>query len=161
MSPPDKVVPCLWFAGEAEAAARFYVSLLPDSRIHAVTRSPVDTPGGPAGGVLTVAFTLAGRRYLALNGRPDFAFNDGVSFQILCGDQAEVDRLWAALSDGGTELACGWVRDRWGLPWQVTPARLMDLIADPATAGPAMTAMMGMVKIDLAGIEAAVRPPAA
>ena len=154
-----KIVPCLWFAGDGEAAARFYVSLLPDSRIDAVTRSPVETPSGPAGSVLTVQFTLAGQAYLALNGEPDFPFTQAVSFQILTDDQAETDRLWDALvADGGREVQCGWLTDRWGLSWQVTPRRLMQLTTDPdpARARAAMQAMMSMVKIDIAALERAV-----
>ncbi len=155
----DKIVPCLWFNGDGEEAARFYVSLLPDSRIDAVNRSPVDTPSGPAGSVLTIQFTLAGRAYLALNGGPDFPFNQAVSFQVLTDDQAETDRLWDALvTGGGREVQCGWLIDRWGLSWQVTPRRLMDLTTDPdpARARAAMEAMMTMVKIDIAALDRAV-----
>lgn len=108
----QKVVPCLWFNGDAEAAAAFYVSLLPDSRIDRILKSPADTPSGPAGTVLTVEFTLAGAQYMGLNGGPQFRFTEAVSFQIYCDDQSEVDRLWAALTEGGTEVACGWVKDR-------------------------------------------------
>jgi predicted 3-demethylubiquinone-9 3-methyltransferase (glyoxalase superfamily) len=151
----QKIVPCLWFGGQAEEAATFYVSLLPDSRIDRILRSPTDTPSGPEGSVLTVEFTLAGQRYVGLNGGPDHPFTQAVSFQILCQDQAEIDRLWAALSEGGEEVACGWLTDRWGLSWQITPARLIELINDPdrARAKRAMEAMMQMVKIDLAAIE--------
>src|SRR5437764_10847892 len=98
----QKVIPCLWFNGQAEEAARRYVELLPNSHIDRVLRSPVDTPGGPAGSVLTVEFTLAGNKFVGLNGGPYFSFTEAVSFQIMCDNQAEVDRLWAALSDGGT-----------------------------------------------------------
>ena len=156
----DKIVPCLWFDGEAEAATAFYVSLLPDSRITAVNRTPVDTPSGPAGSVLTVQFVLAGREYLALNGGPNFRFTEAVSFMVMTEDHAETDRLWDALTaDGGRENACGWLKDRWGLSWQITPVALMNAIAhpDPATAKRAFEAMMGMTKIDIAAIEAAVR----
>jgi predicted 3-demethylubiquinone-9 3-methyltransferase (glyoxalase superfamily) len=153
----QKIVPCLWFGGQAEEAATFYVSLLPDSRIDRILRSPTDTPSGPEGSVLTVEFTLAGQRYLGLNGGSDHPFTQAVSFQILCQDQAEIDRLWTALSKGGEEVACGWLTDRWGLSWQITPARLIELINDPdrARAKRAMEAMMQMVKIDLAAIERA------
>ena len=152
----QKVTPFLMFDGQAEEAARFYVSLLPDSRIDRVTRSPADTPGGPAGTVLTVEFTLAGGKFIALNGHRN-PFNDAVSFQIHCADQAEVDRLWAALSAGGSEVACGWLRDRWGLSWQVTPTRLYELLndADPDRSRRAMQAMMTMVKLDIAALERA------
>jgi predicted 3-demethylubiquinone-9 3-methyltransferase (glyoxalase superfamily) len=111
----QKVTPCLWFDGQAEQAARFCVSLLPDSRIERVTRSPAETPSGPAGMVLTVAFTLAGTRFLGLNGGPQYRFSEAVPFSIACADQPEVDRLWAALADGGTPGPCGWLKDRWGL----------------------------------------------
>ncbi len=154
----QKIVPFLSFPNhDAEEAAQFYVSLLPDSRIDKVVHSPIETPSGPAGSVLTVEFTLAGLRYVALNGGPDEPFNPAVSFMILCDDQAEVDRLWASLSAGGEEIACGWLRDRWGVTWQITPARLMELIKDPdiARAKRAMAAMMDMVKIDIAAIEKA------
>jgi predicted 3-demethylubiquinone-9 3-methyltransferase (glyoxalase superfamily) len=155
----DKIVPCLWFDGEAEAATAFYVSLLPDSRITAVNRSPVDTPSGPAGSVLTVQFVLAGREYLALNGGPNFRFTEAVSFMVMTEDQAETDRLWDALTaDGGSENACGWLKDRWGLSWQITPRRLMELTTDPnpARAKAAMQAMMDMIKIDVAALDRAV-----
>ncbi len=155
----DKIVPCLWFDGEAEAATAFYVSLLPDSRITAVNRSPVDTPSGPAGSVLTVQFVLAGREYLALNGGPNFRFTEAVSFMVMTEDQAETDRLWDALTaDGGRENACGWLKDRWGLSWQITPRRLVELTTDPdpARAKAAMQAMMEMIKIDVAALDCAV-----
>ncbi|MBB5741197.1 VOC family protein [Brevundimonas aurantiaca] len=155
----DKIVPCLWFDGEAEAATAFYVSLLPDSRITAVNHSPVDTPSGPAGSVLTVQFVLAGREYLALNGGPNFRFTEAVSFMVMTEDQAETDRLWDALTaDGGRENACGWLKDRWGLSWQITPRRLVELTTDPdpARAKAAMQAMMEMIKIDVAALERAV-----
>src|SRR5262249_19797649 len=106
----QKVTPFLWFDGQAEDAARFYVSLLPDSRIERMTPSPADTPSGPAGMVLTVEFTLAGNRFVGLNGGPHYRFSEAVSFQIACADQAEVDRLWSALSAGGTEGPCGWLK---------------------------------------------------
>ncbi len=150
-----KIIPFLSFDRQAEEAARFYVSLLPDSRIDRVTRSPVDTPGGAAGTVLIVEFTLAGSPFIALN-TPGFSFTEAVSFQIACADQAETDRLWAALTaDGGKEIACGWLKDRWGLFWQVTPTRLMELIKDPDRnrARRAMEAMMKMIKINIAEVE--------
>jgi hypothetical protein len=155
----DKIVPCLWFDGDAEAATAFYVSLLPDSRIIAVNRSPVDTPSGREGSVLTVQFVLAGREYVALNGGPAFRFTEAVSFMVMTEDQAETDRLWDALiADGGSENACGWLKDRWGLSWQITPRRLMDLTTDPdpARARAPMTAMMTMRKIDIAALDRAV-----
>ena len=153
----QKITPFLSFDGQAEEAARFYVSLFPDSRIDRVTRSPVETPGGKVGSVLIVEFTLAGTQYIALN-TPGFTFTEAVSFQIACEDQAETDRLWSALTaDGGSEIACGWLKDRWGVFWQVTPKRLMELIKDPDhdRARRAMEAMMKMVKIDIAELERA------
>jgi len=153
----QKITPCLWFNGDAEDAASFYVTLLPNSRIDRVFRSPADTPSGPAGSVLTVEFTLAGMQYLGLNGGPEFKFNEAVSFQIHCDDQQEVDRLWANLLDGGTEIECGWIKDRWGLAWQIVPVRLEELLRDPdpERARRAMKAMMNMVKIDIAALERA------
>ena len=144
----DKITPCLWFDGQAEEAATFYVSLLPDSRIERVLRSPVDTESVPVGGVLTVDFTLAGKRYVALNAGPHHKFNEAVSFQIHCDDQEEVDRLWAALSEGGEEIVCSWLKDRWGLCWQIVPKRLLELITDPdpVRAKRAMEAMMTWLK---------------
>ena len=153
----NKVTPFLSFDGQAEEAARFYVSLLPDSRIDRVTHSPMDTQGGEAGTVLIVEFTLAGTSYLALN-TPGFEFTGAVSFLISCEDQAETDRLWAALTaDGGSEIACGWLKDRWGVFWQITPTRLMELLKDPDPdrARRAMEAMTKMIKIDIAEIERA------
>jgi predicted 3-demethylubiquinone-9 3-methyltransferase (glyoxalase superfamily) len=153
----QKVTPFLWFPGTAEEAATRYVSLLPDSRIDRVFRSPTDTHSGPAGTVLTVEFTLAGSKFVGLNGPPLFPHTEAVSFQIGCADQAEVDRLWAALTDGGAESACGWLKDRWGVSWQVTPTRLWELITDPdpARGNRAMAAMMTMRKIDIAAVERA------
>jgi predicted 3-demethylubiquinone-9 3-methyltransferase (glyoxalase superfamily) len=153
----SKIVPCLWFDGEAEEAARFYVSLLPDSRIDRVLKSPVDTPSGPADMVLTVEFTLAGAKYMGLNGGPQFPFTEAVSFQIYCEDQSEVDRLWTALADGGAEVACGWIKDRWGLSWQIVPTRMIELLndSDKNRARRVQEAMMDMVKIDIAEIERA------
>lgn len=154
----QKVTPCLWFDGQAEQAANFYVSLLPDSRIDKVMRLPADTPSGPAGMVLAVDFTMAGNKFSGLNGGPMFTFTEAVSFQIHCDDQAEVDRLWAALiADGGSPGQCGWLKDRWGLSWQIVPKRLLQLVndPDPARAKRAMEAMMTMVKIDIAALEKA------
>lgn len=153
----NKITPFLSFDGKAEEAARFYVSLLPDSRIDRITRSPMDTPGGPAGTVLVVEFTLAGSSYIALN-TPGFTFTEAVSFMISCEDQAETDRLWAALTaDGGEAVACGWLKDKYGVFWQVTPSRMMELLRDPdrSRAHRAMKAMTEMVKLDIAAIEQA------
>ncbi|MFL6857100.1 MAG: VOC family protein [Allosphingosinicella sp.] len=152
------ITPCLWFDGRAEEAANFYAALFPDSRVDAVTRSPADYPAGKAGDVITVEFTLMGRPFMGLNGGPAFAFTEAVSFSILCDDQAEVDRYWDALiADGGEPSVCGWLKDRFGLSWQVTPKILPRLLADPdrARARRAMEAMMTMGKIDAAAIERA------
>ena len=154
----QKITPCLWFDGNAEEAANFYVSLLPDSRVDRVSRAPADYPRGKAGDVLTVDFTLAGQAFMGLNGGPEFRFNEAVSFMISCDDQAEVDGLWDALVDaGGTPVACGWLKDRYGLSWQITPKRLLELMndPDPGRAKRAMEAMMTMVKIDVAALERA------
>lgn len=157
----QKVTPCLWFDGQAEEAARFYVSLLPDSRIDRVARSPAETPSGPAGMVLTVEFTLAGVRFLGLNGGPQYKFSEAVSFTITCADQAEVDRLWSALSEGGTPGPCGWLKDRWGLSWQIVPVRLHELLsdADPSRSRRAMEAMLRMGKLDIAELNRAADGP--
>lgn len=153
----QKITPFLSFDGKAEEAAQFYVSLLPDSRIERITRSPMDTPGGAAGTVLLVEFTLAGTRYYALN-TPNFTFTEAVSFMINCEDQAETDRLWESLTtNGGEEVACGWLKDRFGLFWQITPRRMLELLndPDPSRAHRAMVAMTKMIKIDIAEVERA------
>jgi predicted 3-demethylubiquinone-9 3-methyltransferase (glyoxalase superfamily) len=153
-----KVYPCLWFDGRAQEAAEFYVSLLPDSQVDKVWRSPADTPSGPAGMVLLVDFTLGGQRFQGLNGGPEFNFNEAVSFVIECEDQAEVDRLWETLTaEGGEPGPCGWLKDRFGVSWQITPRRLNELMADPdeGRARRAMEAMLQMGKIEIAQIERA------
>jgi len=152
----SRIAPCLWFDGNAEEAADFYVSLLPDSRIDRITRSPSDYPAGKAGSVLTVDFTLAGQQFMALNGGPEFQFNEAVSFTIDCEDQAEVDRLWSALTaGGGAPVQCGWLKDRYGLSWQIVPTILPRMLADPdrEKARRAMEAMMKMVKIEIAELQ--------
>jgi predicted 3-demethylubiquinone-9 3-methyltransferase (glyoxalase superfamily) len=150
--------PCLWFDGNAEEAATFYVSLLPDSHIDKVWHSPADTPSGPAGMVLTVDFTVAGQRFQGLNGGDDFTFSEATSFVIECDDQAEVDRLWSALTaDGGEPGPCGWLKDRFGLSWQIVPSGMLRLLddPDPDRARRAMEAMLEMTRIDLAEIQRA------
>jgi predicted 3-demethylubiquinone-9 3-methyltransferase (glyoxalase superfamily) len=147
-----KITPNLWFDGNAEEAAQFYVSLLPDSRIENVWRSPADNPSTPAGAVLLVDFTVAGQRFTAINGGPQFSFTEAVSFVIDCEDQAEVDRLWDALTaDGGEPGRCGWLKDRFGMSWQVVPRELGELLGSPQRegAGRAMEAMLRMDKIDV------------
>lgn len=154
----QKITNCLWFQGEAEEAARYYVSLFPDSRIDKVHFALSDTPGVEKGGVLFVEFTLAGQRFQSLSGNSSDPFNNSISLSVSCADQAEVDRYWESLTaDGGEPIACGWLKDRYGVSWQIVPSRLMELIsdADPARASRAMKAMMEMVKIDIAALEAA------
>jgi predicted 3-demethylubiquinone-9 3-methyltransferase (glyoxalase superfamily) len=154
----DKVTPCLWFDGNAEEAANFYVSLLPDSRIDRIMRSPADNPSMKEGGVLMVDFTLAGRKYSGLNGGPQFPFTEAVSFVIHCDDQAEVDRLWDALTaDGGEPVQCSWLKDKFGLSWQIVPEEMLTMLnsSDRDAARRAMEAMMTMVKLDLAELRRA------
>lgn len=158
MGAKQKITPCLWFDGNAEEAVRFYTSLFKDSSIDDVHRSRADYPGGTEGAVLLVAFTLAGQRYQALNGRRHDTFNDAISLSVDCEDQAEVDRLWEALTaDGGRPVQCGWLKDKYGLSWQIVPRRLPELLADPdaARGKRVMQAMMQMVKIDIAALEQA------
>ena len=153
-----KVYPCLWFDGKAEEAANFYVSLVPDSRIDNVWRSPADTPSGPEGMVLLVDFTVAGQQLQGLDGGPDFHFNEAVSLVIECEDQAEVDRLWDGLTAGGGEPGpCGWLKDRYGLSWQIVPKELNDMLEGPDRDGArrAMEAMLQMGKLDVAQLREA------
>jgi predicted 3-demethylubiquinone-9 3-methyltransferase (glyoxalase superfamily) len=155
----SKIAPCLWFNGEAEEAARFYVSLFPDSAIEAVSRFGKGAPF-PAGVAVMVEFTLAGQRFQALNGGPQFRFSEAVSFSISCRDAAELDRTWTGLiADGGEAGRCGWLKDRFGVSWQVVPDGLGALLSDPdpVRAGRAAKAMMGMTKLDLAAIRAAMQ----
>ena len=150
--------PCLWFDGRAEEAANFYAELLPNSRVDNVWRSPADTPSGPEGSVLTVDVTLNGQRFQALNGGPQFKFTEAVSFVLEVDGQAEVDRLWDGLiAGGGQPSMCGWLKDRFGVSWQVVPRRLNELLgdADPDRARRAMNAMLEMTKIDVAELERA------
>jgi predicted 3-demethylubiquinone-9 3-methyltransferase (glyoxalase superfamily) len=151
-----QIVPCLWFDTEGEAAAELYTSLFPNSRILDVSHYGEAGPR-PAGTVMTVSFELNGQEFLALNGGPDFTFNEAVSFQVFCEDQDEVDRYWKALSEGGEEGPCGWLKDRFGLSWQIVPTRLTELLRDPdqGRAQRAMQAMLGMRKIEIAELERA------
>jgi predicted 3-demethylubiquinone-9 3-methyltransferase (glyoxalase superfamily) len=158
MTPNQKITPCLWFDGNAEEAVGFYTSVFANSSVDQVQRSTVDYPGGKVGAVLIIKFTLAGLAYLALNGGPYDKFNNAISLSVDCQDQAEVDRLWTALTaDGGAPVACGWLKDKYGLSWQIVPRRLPELLSDPDTAKArrVMEAMMQMVKIDVAKLEAA------
>ena len=154
---PD-VSTCLWFAADAEAAARFYVSLVPGSRIEHVLRAPAAWPGGEAGDVILVSFTLGGQSFQALNGGTPASYGTAASISVLCADQAEVDRLWSALTaDGGAEIMCGWLRDRWGVPWQIVPEMLPRLLADPdpSVSARVFAAMTAMVKLEAAALERA------
>ena len=154
----SKISPCLWFNGDAEEAAAFYVSLLPDSRIERVQRNITDSISGKVGTVLVVEFTLAGQGFMALNGGMKKEYTHAVSFKIDCADQAEVDRLWdALLADGGKAEQCGWLKDRYGVSWQIVPTALPKYLggADAAGAQRAMQAMMGMVKLDIEGLKRA------
>ena len=154
----SKISPCLWFNGEAEEAAKFYVSLLPDSRIEKVQRNTTDSRSGKAGTVLVVDFTVAGQRFMALNGGMKMEYTHAISFKIDCADQAEVDRLWdALLADGGQASQCGWLRDRYGVSWQIVPIALPKYLGGPDAAGAqrAMQAMLGMVKLDIEGLKRA------
>jgi predicted 3-demethylubiquinone-9 3-methyltransferase (glyoxalase superfamily) len=155
-TPSQKITPFLWFNGQAEEAARFYVSLFENAAVTQVVRCGPAGPG-PEGSVLTVAFRLAGQQFVALNGGPQFSFTEAVSFVIHCDTQAEIDALWAGLSEGGTPSHCGWLKDRYGLSWQIVPAVLPELLggADPGRAQRVMGALMGMSKLDIRALEAA------
>ena len=156
----SKITPCLWFDDRAEEAAEFYVSTFracgQDAAIGEVLRYGEGAPK-PKGSVLTVAFTLAGQDFVALNGGPHYSFTPAISMTVNCGDQAEVDLFWERLCDGGTPVQCGWVTDRFGVSWQVVPTALIDMLKDPDPARSArvMQAMMGMVKLDLGALRRA------
>ena len=147
----NKITPCLWFDTEGEEAARFYTDIFDNSKIVQISHYGSAGPR-PEGMVMTVDFILDGQPFVALNGGPDFRFNEAVSFQVNCDSQDEVDRLWAALGDGGEEGPCGWLKDRFGVSWQIIPTVLDELINEPDTerAQRAMTAMLGMGKLDVA-----------
>jgi len=153
-------IPFLWFEKEAEEAANFYVSLLPNSRIERVATMPADSPSGPEGAVQVVKFVLAGQPWMAMNAGRHNSFNHAVSFMIECETQDEIDRLWnAILENGGKTQACGWILDRWGLAWQITPRALNEMMASPdRVAGRrAAEAMMQMIKLDVATLQKAFR----
>ena len=158
----QKITPFLWFDTQAEEAANFYVSVFPDARILKVSRygeAGHEIHGRPPGSVMTVLFELAGQTFTALNGGPVFRFNEAVSFEIACATQEELDYFWDRLSEGGDPRAqqCGWLKDRFGLSWQVVPSMLDELVSDPksAKAQRAMQAMLGMKKLDIAGLRRA------
>jgi predicted 3-demethylubiquinone-9 3-methyltransferase (glyoxalase superfamily) len=150
----QKISPFLWFDDQAEDAASYYVSLFDDAEITGISRYPEGSPG-PAGGVMTVSFTLAGQEFTALNGGPEFTFSEAISFVVHCKDQDEVDGLWAQLTEGGAPGQCGWLTDRFGLSWQIVPDRLNELLADPdpGRAQRAMQAMLQMEKIEIKTLE--------
>src|SRR4029453_16793608 len=156
-----KIVPHLWFVKEAVEAANFYVSLFPDSRVDSVTPIAADTPSGPAGSVEVVEFTLAGQPFMAISAGPLDPFNHAISFIVNCTDQAEIDRLWGALSAGGTIEQCGWVRDRYGVCWQIVPTVLGEMMKDPDRnrARRVMEAILKMKKLDIARLEQAYAAP--
>lgn len=154
----QKIVPHLWYAEQAEEAARFYASVFPDSRVDRVTTLPAESPSGPAGSVEIVEFTLVGRPFVAFSAGPHHAFNDAVSFMVICDSQAEIDRYWdALLENDGKPQACGWIIDKYGLRWQIAPAVLGEMMKDPdrAKAKRAAEEMLRQVKFDIAALERA------
>jgi predicted 3-demethylubiquinone-9 3-methyltransferase (glyoxalase superfamily) len=150
------LVTCLWFDTQAEEAATFYTGIFKDGKLGAVHRYTEAGPG-PVGDAMLVEFELNGQKFSALNGGPQFTFNEAISIVVTCADQAEVDYYWGHLSDGGQEVACGWLKDRYGLCWQIVPAVFFEMVADPDSARVArvMQAMMSMTKFDIAGLEKA------
>ena len=158
---PGKITPCLWFDSQAEEAANFYVSIFPNSKIVRIERYPEagsEVHGKPAGSVMVAVFSLDGQEFTALNGGPQFKFDEAVSFQVPCADQKEVDYFWSKLTaDGGEEGPCGWVKDKFGLSWQVSPTRLQEMLSDPdpARRDRVMTQMLKMKKLDLAPLDRA------
>jgi predicted 3-demethylubiquinone-9 3-methyltransferase (glyoxalase superfamily) len=157
MSTLQKITPFLWYAKEAEEAARLYASIFPDSRVDRVVTMPSDSPSGPPGSVKVVDFTLFGQKFTAMSASGNDSFNHAVSFVVHCETQAELDRYWNALLEGGKTEACGWLRDRFGVAWQITPTVLVDMMSSPdKEAGKrAAQAMMKMVKLDIATLKAA------
>jgi predicted 3-demethylubiquinone-9 3-methyltransferase (glyoxalase superfamily) len=152
-----EIIPSLWFTAKAAEAAAFYASLIPDSRVDRVSTLAADSPSGPAGSVEIVEFTLMGRPFQAMSAGPYEPFNHAISFTIPCDTQAEVDRLWNGLSAGGATEMCGWLRDRYGVSWQIVPTRLIELLTEspPDAAARVAKAMLGMAKLDIAALEAA------
>ncbi|MDQ4070428.1 MAG: VOC family protein [Actinomycetota bacterium] len=146
----SKITPCLWFDTQAEEAATFYTGIFENSRIVEISRYGEAGPR-PAGTVMTVNFELEGQPFVALNGGPEFTFDEAISFQVSCDSQEEVDRFWAALTEGGQESQCGWLKDKYGLSWQIIPKALFELLGDPdpRRSQRAMQAMLGMKKLDV------------
>jgi len=151
----NRIGTCLWFDTQAEEAASFYVSIFKNSRIKQVTRWPAGAP--QAGQVLTVSFEIDGREFLGLNGGPQFKFSEAISLIVNCETQEEIDHYWAKLTEGGQESQCGWLKDKFGLSWQVVPVALGRLLGNPATAPRVMGELMKMVKLDLATLERAAK----
>jgi predicted 3-demethylubiquinone-9 3-methyltransferase (glyoxalase superfamily) len=152
LSESSRITPFLWFDANAEEAVAFYLGIFPNSRRLGELRNPGDAPG-PQGGILTISFELDGLRFTALNGGPHHQFTDAISFAVRCETQQEIDHYWSRLTEGGTEVACGWLRDRFGLSWQIVPAHLADLVKHSG----AMQAMMKMKKLDIAELERAAQ----
>lgn len=152
----EGLITCLWFDGQAEEAAKYYTEIFPHSRLGRITRHTEAGPG-PVGTVLTAEFEIRGQKFLALNGGPQFMFTEAVSFQIMCNDQEEIDYYWQHLSKGGETIACGWLKDKYGLAWQIVPIELPDMICDPdpEKAKRATEAMMSMTKFDIAALHKA------
>jgi len=153
----SKITPCLWYKDEAEEAACFYTSIFPDSHIDSSYRSLVDSPGGKAGDLMLVEFTIGGQKMQALNGGMHFEYTHAISMVFECEDQAELDRIWDALLAGGEPEQCGWLRDRYGMNWQIVPKGMAQYLSasDPAASTRAMAAVTQMVKLDIASIESA------
>ncbi len=151
-----KITPFLWFNDNAEEAVNFYLSIFPDSEITQTTYSQGDIPQ-PKGSVLTISFRLADQDYVALNGGPAFSFSEATSFLVTCDSQQEIDRYWNALTEGGETMACGWLKDKYGLPWQIVPKQFFDMIStdDEARTARVLAAMNTMIKFDIAALEAA------
>jgi predicted 3-demethylubiquinone-9 3-methyltransferase (glyoxalase superfamily) len=152
-----RIIPHLWYSTQAEEAAKFYASVIPNSKVESVTALPADSPSGPAGSVKVVEFTLCGQPFVAFSAGPLDDFNHSISFMIECETQAEIDRLWDALGKGGNVEQCGWLKDRYGLSWQITPKVLGQMMKDkdPGKARRVAEAMLNMVKLDIASLQKA------
>ena len=159
----QRIVPCLWYSEKADEAAKFYASVIPNSKVESITPLEAESPSGPPGSVKVVEFTLLGQPFLAFSAGPLDDFNHSISFTIECDTQEEIDRLWKALGEGGTIEQCGWLRDRYGLSWQITPKILGEMMKDKdrARAKRVAEAMLQMVKLDIAGLQRAYNAAAA